>query len=385
MDRVYTRMESRKPSRSMRKPLAGVAVFATLCGVAWQTRSVSRPGVMLAGRDVVGGPGSPLAKRVVVGMDTNINMHAAWDDWDAWSAEMKPFWTDDMVYDFAYVGRWNFGPTKGLRQWFDGEHMHYNRAIPDCQFTDFIRAATNSTCTSASYGLGRWSADLAGVPPPASKPWIRVRDLDFYLLQGDRIKVNWCLVDLVDIFQQVGYQVLPPAPMSTDGFGYLPPHASDGLPAPLSAMVDADDTEESERIWRAALQEDYLNASGTASQWEDAMVWYGPAGIGTATSRVAYVRHFLVPLHAAFSSLDMQLDMVVCEGAYCGAHFYVFGDHTGTWLGEAATGKRISIRCGAHARIQGKRIVEGWLIIDLPRAFRDMGVDLFARAKAQAA
>merc|ERR550525_1395474 len=99
------------------------------------------------------------------------------------------------------------------------------------------------------------------------------------------------------------------------------------------------------------------------------MVWYGPAGVGTAHTRNEYHENFLTPLHKAFSGFAMQLDQLVCEGKYCGAHFYLYGNHTGEWLGEAATGKRIPIRCGAHVHIEGGKIVEGWLIIDIPWAF----------------
>jgi len=320
-----------------------------------------------------------LAKQVVLGMDYNINVHAAWDDWKAWSAEMAPYWTEDMIYDFGYVGPWNFGRTHGLREWFDGEHMHYNRALPDCQFTDFIRAATDTTCTSVSYGLARWEGPYAGVPPPASKPWVRVRDLDFYLVEGDKIKINWCIIDVVDMFMQVGYNVLPPPPMATDG--YLAPKAMDGWPPPLSAKVHPKATAASEQIWRAALHEDYRLHAGDARWWSESMVWYGPGGVGTAHSSREYSTHWLRPLHAAFSNVTMAIDIVVCEGSYCGAHFYLRGSHTGPWLGEEATGKQVSIRCGAHARLEKGKIQEGWLIVDLPLAFHTLGVDLYARAR----
>jgi len=365
----------------------------------WNGTALSRPGVappLLAAaavaavntdvatvkKDPLGGVGAPLGKRVVLGMDTNINFHTEWDNWEAWSKEMEPYWTKDMIYDFNYVGEWGFGPMHGLRAWFDGEHMHYNRALPDCQFTDFIRAATNQTCTSASYGLARWTLPFAGVPPPPTKPWVKVRDLDFYLLEGDRIKINWCIIDVVDLFVQAGYNVLPPPPMSTDG--YLAPAAMDGDPAPLSTMVDPRDTLISEEIWRAALQEDYVLDRGAARWWAESMVWYGPGGVGTAHSRSDYYAHWLKPLHAGFSNLTMATDLVVCEGKYCGAHFYLHGVHTGEWLGEAATGRKVPIRCGAHARIEGGKIVQGWLIVDIPRAFHAMGVDLYGRARALA-
>eukprot|EP00746_Dinoflagellata_sp_MGD_P013412 gnl/MRDRNA2_/MRDRNA2_128981_c0_seq1.p1 gnl/MRDRNA2_/MRDRNA2_128981_c0~~gnl/MRDRNA2_/MRDRNA2_128981_c0_seq1.p1 ORF type:complete len:415 (-),score=65.77 gnl/MRDRNA2_/MRDRNA2_128981_c0_seq1:283-1527(-) len=333
--------------------------------------------------DPVGGPGAPRGKQVVVGMDTNINLHVAWNDWAAWDKEMAPYWTEDAVYDFCYVGDWDFGPTKGLPAWFKGEHMHFNKAIPDSQWQDFIRAATDQTCTSATYGLAFWKGPFAGVPPPAGGVKVRIRDLDFYQLEGNRIKINWCLVDVVDLFQQAGYQVLPPSPLST--LGYKGPNAMDGLTAPLSSMYTPDDAAASLKIWKAALAEDYDHGSLNASYWADDVVWYGPGGVGTAQSRKEYVDHWLRPLKHAFSNTVRKTDLVLCEGPYCGAHFYVWGDHKGRWLGEEATGKRVPLRCGAHAHIVDGKIIEAWLIVDVPRTFHAMGVDFYGRAMTLAA
>jgi len=333
-------------------------------------------------KDIVGGPGAPLAKQVVVGMDTNINLHAAWDNWEAWHTEMRPYWTDDMIYDFNYVGEWAFGPSHGLQAWFHDEHLHYNTALPDCQWTDFIRAANHVNCTSASYGLARWQEPFAGVPPPASKPWVRIHDLDFYLLEGEKIKINWCIIDVVDLFTQVGYDVVPPSPMPHEG--YRAPDAMDGFPAPLSAAVAPEETAISEAIWRTALEEDYLGSDGASKLWSKSVTWYGPGGVGTARSRANYSTHFVEPLQNAFSNRTMQVDSFLCEGSYCGAHFYVYGNHTGRWLGEDASARQIPIRCGAHAHIKNGKIVQGWLIIDVPRAFNAMGVDLYSRAKGLA-
>jgi len=333
-------------------------------------------------RDTVGGPGSPLAKQVVVGMDTNVNHHIEWNNWEAWSQVMAPYWTQDMVYDFAYVGSWNFGPTMGLRAWFEGEHMHFNQAIPDSQWQDFIRAATETTATSASYGLANWVDEWAGVPPPPDHPKVRISDLDFYEIRGNKIAYNWCIVDVVDLFEQVGYKILPESPLPHEG--YKAPDAMDGFPAPLSSMFTPEHAQQSEAVWRAALHEDFEFREGNATHWADSINWYGPRGIGTAHSRADYVTHFLKPLYAGFSDIERGTDILVCEGPYCGAHFYLWGTHTGEWLGEKATGKRVPLRIGAHAHIVDGKIVEGWLIIDVPRAFQAMGIDLYARARAVA-
>ena len=129
----------------------------------------------------------------------------------------------------------------------------------------------------------------------------------------------------------------------------------------------------------------YLLGTGGARWWAEDITWYGPGNIGTARSRQQYLTHFVEPLHAGFSDITLQTDLLVCEGRYCGAHFYLHGTHTGTWLGEQATGRRARIRCGAQAHVEKNRIVEGWRIIDVPRALGDMGVDLYARAAAIAA
>merc|ERR1719414_2910134 len=192
---------------------------------------------------------------------------------------------------------------------------------------------------------------FAGVPPPPSRPWVKVHDLDFYLVQGNRISINWCIIDVVNLFEQVGYYTLPPAPLP-DG-GYRAPNAMDGFPAPLSSTVDSRDTARSTKIWRAAVLEDYVQNVGHARHWANELNWYGPGGVGTARSKQEYITHWLTPLHAGFSNITIDTQLLVCEGKYCGAHFYLHATHTGTWFGEGATGRRVRIRCGAHAHLEG--------------------------------
>lgn len=182
------------------------------------------------------------------------------------------------------------------------------------------------------------------------------------------------------MFQQAGYHVLPKQALPSQG--YYAPYAMDGLTAPLSSMYTPEDAAAAQKVWEASLAADYDQHSLEANFWADNMMWYGPGGVGTAKSRQEYVNHWLKPLFAAFSDIERKTDVVVCEGPYCGAHFYLWGTHTGEWLGEKATGKRVPIRCGAHAHVMDGKIVEGWLIIDVPRAFNAMGVDFYARARA---
>ena len=66
-----------------------------------------------------------------------------------------------------------------------------------------------------------------------------------------------------------------------------------------------------------------------------------------------------------------------------GAHVRLSGNHTGPWLGRAATGKRASVRMGLHWHVVDGRIVEGWAIIDILATLHQFGErDILAKARA---
>eukprot|EP00747_Dinoflagellata_sp_TGD_P169236 gnl/TRDRNA2_/TRDRNA2_197703_c0_seq1.p1 gnl/TRDRNA2_/TRDRNA2_197703_c0~~gnl/TRDRNA2_/TRDRNA2_197703_c0_seq1.p1 ORF type:complete len:444 (+),score=56.22 gnl/TRDRNA2_/TRDRNA2_197703_c0_seq1:75-1406(+) len=327
----------------------------------------------------------PESKRIVWGMDKNIHQHTKSSDWDDWSKVMAPYWSKDFVYDFVHP----FPKTHGLHDWFKGEHSHFNEAFPACNWTDMIFAGSEDAATFCSYGIARWTGPFAGVHPPKGDPTVHIRDLDFYAFSKGKISYNWCMIDVVDIFQQVGYNVLPPAPLPNDG--YNPPRAMDGIPAPDTAFVDPSAAARATIPFRKMIDEDLVSQSLAMRWWAEDMIWYGPGGIGTAKSRGEYLTHFLKPFHASFSNPKLELNSLLCEGTYCGAHFYIVGNHTDKWLGQSATGRLIRIRFGIHARVRldshvdgcGScgQIVDGWAQMDIPDAFAQMGVDLFERAK----
>merc|ERR1719164_110260 len=48
------------------------------------------------------------------------------------------------------------------------------------------------------------------------------------------------------------------------------------------------------------------------------MVWYGPAGFGIARGVEQYRAGLLAPMHAAMGSVATEVDIVACEGTFCG-------------------------------------------------------------------
>ena len=71
---------------------------------------------------------------------------------------------------------------------------------------------------------------------------------------------------------------------------------------------------------------------------------YGPVGFGMATNKFEYEENFIRAIRTAFSDRFIEIDILTCEGTYCGAHGYLYGKHTGDFLGESASQKDVRLR-----------------------------------------
>ena len=66
------------------------------------------------------------------------------------------------------------------------------------------------------------------------------------------------------------------------------------------------------------------------------MVWYGPAGFGIARGIEQYRAGLLAPMHAAMGSVATEIDIVACEGTFCGVFGHINFTQVGDMLGEPA-------------------------------------------------
>ena len=330
--------------------------------------------------------GNPQAKCIIDGMLEVIEDHVAWDDWDAWYEIMKEFWTEDMVYDSNWTPNGDFSNNSGLQEFFDNEHIPFNLAFDNTTFAKMLWIGGEDTASLIAYGKAIWIGDLGTVPGSQhAGQEVTIWDLDFYQIDpaGEKISYNWCLIDFIDLMRQLGYQVLP-KPALREGF-MLPPAAMDGIPAPISRLVKPEDTVISQAIIETILTEDFETGDGPSALWSDEMVWYGGAGFGMATTKQEYETHVLAPLRQGLTSRQLHLDIVHCEGVYCGAHGYLAALHAGEWLGEQPTNLPVHLRLALHWRVDLVRglAVECWAMFDLPAAFNMIGVNLFDRMDQQ--
>jgi len=323
----------------------------------------------------------PKAKCVIRAMDEKISNRVAWNNKTEWVNIMKEFFTEDMIYDTNYnpiENQMNNGT--GIEYWYEQEHIPYNLAFDNVTFNQLIFASEEETATTTTYGKGRWKGDIGTIPGSEKiGAEVTMRIYDFYIMNEDKIFYNWMLLDFVELMYSAGYRVLPKAPLR-EGWVQAPA-AMDGIPAPISRLVDPMDGPRAKLMVEETILHDIVYGTESCHLWTEDMKWYGPFGIGYASNKEEYDTHFLTPFRAAFSDRTVEFNVLSCEGAYCGANGWIHGFHTGTWLGEEATNLPIRIRFGFHYRVDVSHgiIPEGYALFDIPGAFNEVGINLFDR------
>ncbi len=122
--------------------------------------------------------------------------------------EMERFWHEKMTW----YGPAGIGTGRGIAGFRHWHQIPFLNAMPDRgQYLDEI--------TYHFFGEGQYAAvtgwpDMVqtithggwlGIPPVNKK--ITMRSLDFWRLENDKIRENWVLVDMIDMYNQIGVDV----------------------------------------------------------------------------------------------------------------------------------------------------------------------------------
>jgi predicted ester cyclase len=106
------------------------------------------------------------------------------------------------------------------------------------------------------------------------------------------------------------------------------------------------------------------------------MVWRGPAGIGTKRGLEQYRREHQAPYLRAFSDKHAIDEIRIAEGDYVAAYGYQYATHSGDYLGIPASGKRIKMRYMDFWRVEGDKLAENWVLIDILDFLEQLGYDV---------
>jgi predicted ester cyclase len=118
--------------------------------------------------------------------------------------------------------------------------------------------------------------------------------------------------------------------------------------------------------------------------WSENFMWYGPSGIGTTRGMHGFRAHHQIPFLTGFPDRKGAGHYVrIADGDYVvtGGWPSVTGTHLGEWLGLPATGKRVDMRVMDFYRLDGEKIAENWVPIDILYILLQMGFDVFARMR----
>lgn len=235
----------------------------------------------------------------------------------------------------------------------------------------------------AAWGVyeGIFEEDLCGIP--ASGEVVHLRFCEVHQWVDGRIARSWVLLDLLDLMNQAGVWPLAP-PLGREGVWGMP------VAGVLPDRVDPQAGEagfETVMAMHAALGR--FDGKSLASidhdaYWTQDFMWYGPAGIGTTRGMRGFRAHHQIPFLIGFPDRRGAGHYVrIADGDFVvtGGWPSVVGTHRGEWLGLPATGKKVDMRVMDFYRLDGGRIVENWVPIDILWILKQMGYDVFARLK----
>jgi len=171
---------------------------------------------------------------------------------------------------------------------------------------------------------------------------------------------------------------------------YPPPAAADGvLLDPPDPTVTAYSLDHIRRFIFDGLNsydQNELHSMGMADYFAPDVKWYGPGGIGACLNFHEFEDLHQRPWLIAFPDRQVQdLTALIAENQYTGAPGWagVIATQTGPYLGCPGSGRRVEINGLDWWKRDDERYIENWVFVDMIHLFRQFGVDLMARMRAQ--
>lgn len=232
--------------------------------------------------------------------------------------------------------------------------------------------------------MGLFDADFLGIP--ATRRIANLRYAEFSCVQDGKIGQTGLFVDLIGLMVQAGVN---PLPASTGVYyNYPGPRHHDGLLHVDAAPDEARTTLELVNTMVQDLSD--LNESGAmdcppellAKTWDEDMLWYGPAGIGASYTIPRYREQHQLPFREHLA--DKKFVGHVCRFAE-GNFACFFGwpnlsnSPLGGWLGLPGGSKHAQMQVVDIYRREGNKLVENWIMIDIPWWLKQQGLDVLQR------
>jgi predicted ester cyclase len=296
---------------------------------------------------------------------------------------------DWLDADVAWHGPQPFNALIGAELYLQQFWRPFVTAFPDVERRDDIVMAgvfrDAEWLASTGHFVATFASDWLGIR--ATRGAVTVRYGEFCKFANNRVSEVFIILDWLDLMRQSGQwpKVLPhsrgasdriPGPATRDGCGLegASPAESRRSLQLVEAMIDG--------LMRYDRKS--LASMGMRSFWHPHMMWYGPAGIGTARGVDGFEQCHQIPFLTAFPDrVGGDHKCRIGEAAYVASTGWpsVRATHLGDgWLGVRATNKRITMRVMDFWRREGDMLAENWVFIDMPDLLGQMGVHVLPSA-----
>lgn len=233
--------------------------------------------------------------------------------------------------------------------------------------------------------LGTFTAPFLEIPPTGHV--VHMRFHEFYRIEHGQIAEMQAIWDLPEVMMHAGVWPMSPGlgrewcvpgPAPANGLG---PHPDGGAQscAHVVAMLEAMGRHPGEGG---------PELMDMARYWHPKMMWYGPAGIGTARGIAGFRTHHQIPFLKAMPDRGTNPEgtepVFFGEGDFAAVTGWpnmaqtLSGDG---WLGIPPLGKKVTLRSLDFWRLEGGRIRENWVLVDLLHLYDQIGVNVLTRMK----
>ena len=223
---------------------------------------------------------------------------------------------------------------------------------------------------------------------PATHKTAMLRYAEFNLVKNGKITTGGLFFDLIGFMRQTGADVLPNE--TGHHFVYPGPRTHDGI---LEKDADPEETVLTSAVVNRMIADlDALNRSGDdscppellAETWDEKMIWYGPAGIGASYTIPRYQEQHQHPFRKGLKNKTFNGHICrVAEGHY--AAFFgwpnLINTPSGGFLGLPGNEVQAEMQVVDVYRREGSKLIENWVIIDLPYWLKQQGMDVFERMR----
>jgi predicted ester cyclase len=287
-----------------------------------------------------------------------------------------------LPYPFEYL--------KGSSELYELAYKPLLYAAHDLERRDFIRMAGECDDTvwvgCAGHYIGVFTHPWLDIPPTGRPSAMRYHE--FFRIEGDHVVEMQAVWDIPELMMQahvwpmtpsLGVEWLVPGPATQDGI--------------VTSNYDQESSDRSLKLVKEMLiamgrhpQQGSAEVMELDRYWHPKMLWYGPAGIGTARGISGFRKSHQIPFLKAMpdrrvimgEGIFFSENNYVAFTAWPGMRMTVSGDG---WLGIAPSDKEITMRSLDFWRCQNGKIRENWVLIDLLHMYNQIGVDVFSRMR----